>query len=385
MVMSKEVDTSPHRSPVDAGADSAKAIAASVERIERMENPALRALMIKLRPRAMGSILPNAGQLAHAALLRWLAEVDPTLAARLHEPNQDRPFTCSSLWFPQERAIALAQRENRRLPVSPGQTYWLRLTMLTDEVFLTLLSRLAQSGGTDSADDASGSQAGTPESVGLPTLRLGSVHFEVAELLTMVPDRVAHAERAGNQPEQWAGYDTYRGLVARAQAVTFGAADERNITLEFQAPTAFSDGQVGWGKRMHLFPNADRVFDRLARVWNTWAPADLALDTRAVQAYAREWATVANFDLRTHLLHFDRHTQLGFVGRCTYAVMEREQRAIDASAYENVGANLHAGQALHLLASFAFYAGIGQKTTMGMGQARPLAPRRNQAEAHAAS
>src|SRR5260221_9133429 len=68
----------------------------------------LYALMLKLRPRAAGEVLPNAGQLAHAALLAWLKEVDPALAARLHEPNNDRPFTCSSLWFPDERAVALA-------------------------------------------------------------------------------------------------------------------------------------------------------------------------------------------------------------------------------------------------------------------------------------
>src|SRR5258708_4416208 len=101
----------------------------------------LYALLLKLLAREAGDILPNAGQLAHAALLHWLAEVDPALATRLHEPNNDRPFTCSSLWFPNERAVALAQRTNRRLPILPTQTYWLRLTLLTDPLFRALTSR----------------------------------------------------------------------------------------------------------------------------------------------------------------------------------------------------------------------------------------------------
>lgn len=37
-----------------------------------------------------------------------------------------------------------------------------------------------------------------------------------------------------------------------------------------------------------------------------------------------------------------------------------------------VGAGLTPAKALHLLAEFAFYAGVGQKTGMGMGQTRPI-------------
>ena len=319
----------------------------------------LYALMLKLRPRAAGNILPNAGQLAHAALLRWLADVDPALATRLHEPNQDRPFTCSSLWFPDERAVNEAQSANRRLPVSPGHTYWLRMTLLTDEIFRTLTARFLRpvaisTGHTGDLDP------------GLPSLRLGGLHFDVAELLAMPPDS---PDQRHHQPETWAGYDTYEALVARAAARSLDAPDGRSIALAFHSPTAFSDGQRTWGKRMHLFPDPERVFDRLARVWNAWAPSALALDAHAVQAYATEWVAVASFDLHTRLLHFDRHSQLGFTGRCGYALMERAHAADDTAS---PGAGLRAVQALHLLASFAFYAGIGQKTTMGMGQARVL-------------
>ena len=333
----------------------------------------LYALMLKLRPRVAGDILPNAGQLAHAALLAWLKEVDPVLAARLHEPNNDRPFTCSSLWFPDERALALAQRDNRRLPIIPTHTYWLRLTLLTDELFRTLTARFLR----PSAPTAPGGD------LGLPTLRLGGVTFDVVEMIAMPPD----PGPGQPAPLAWAGYDTYEGLVAQAQTLDLTAPAARSLTLEFRSPTAFSDGQRAWGKRMHLFPDADRLFDRLARVWNAWAPPTLALDPLAIQAYTREWVAVAQHDLCTRTLHFDRHAQIGFVGCCTYGLMDvgrtPQRRGVEASpgevatphdlATKTAGADLTPARALHLLAVFAFYAGIGQKTTMGMGQARLLA------------
>ncbi|HEX9413357.1 MAG TPA: CRISPR system precrRNA processing endoribonuclease RAMP protein Cas6 [Ktedonobacterales bacterium] len=331
----------------------------------------LYALMLKLRPRAAGEVLPNAGQLAHAALLAWLKEVDPALAARLHEPNNDRPFTCSSLWFPDERAVALAQRDNRRLPIHPMQTYWLRLTLLTDELFRTLTARFLRPVAPATHDD-----------LGLPTLRLGGVHFDVAELIALPPG----SDSGQPAPLSWAGYDTYEGLVMRARSLDRASPVARSLTIEFRSPTAFSDGQRAWGKRMHLFPDADRVFDRLAHVWNAWAPSALALEPLAIQAYAREWVAVAQYDLHTRTLHFDRHAQVGFVGHCTFALMDvgraPKPRIEEASSGEAqptrdlaaraVGADLTPARALHLLAAFSFYAGIGQKTTMGMGQARPL-------------
>src|SRR6266853_1662373 len=84
-----------------------------IQRRESIKGEYLHALMLKLRPQEPGDILPHAGQLAHAALLRWFAEVDSSLATYLHEPNVRRPFTCSSLWFPNTHEVIAAQRTNR--------------------------------------------------------------------------------------------------------------------------------------------------------------------------------------------------------------------------------------------------------------------------------
>lgn len=337
----------------------------------------LYALMLKLRPQHAGDLLPNAGHLAHAALLHWFAQVDPALSARLHEPNAGRPFTCSSLWFPNEREVALAQRENRRLPILPGQVYWLRLTLLRDELFQTLTTRFFQPVARTIGE---GGQLG----LDLPSLRLGGMTFEISALVALPPD--TEGQRPGSI--SWAGYSSYEQLVEQARRLDPASPAAQQVGLEFRSPTAFSDGQMAWGKRMHLFPDPDRVFDRLARVWNEWAPPALALDVLGLQAYAREWVAVAHHDLETRLFHFDRYAQVGFTGQCLYRLMDARPRARagkrapkEAAAAQSgacleppatVGAGLTPAQALHLLAEFAFYAGVGQKTAMGMGQTRPL-------------
>lgn len=340
----------------------------------------LYALMLKLRPQRAGDLLPNAGHLAHAALLHWFAQVDPSLSARLHEPNAGRPFTCSSLWFPNEHEVALAQRENRRLPILPSQVYWLRLTLLRDELFQTLTTRFFQPVARPIG------VAGHPR-LDLPSLRLGGMTFEISALVALPPD--TEGQRPGSI--SWAGYSSYEQLVEQARRLDPASSAAQQLGLEFRSPTAFSDGQMAWGKRMHLFPDPDRVFDRLARVWNEWAPAALALDVLALQAYTREWVAVAHHDLETRLFHFDRYSQVGFTGQCLYRLMDVRPRARAGKVVPKetgqraaampgdcieppatVGAGLAPAQVLHLLAEFAFYAGVGQKTAMGMGQTRPL-------------
>jgi CRISPR-associated endoribonuclease Cas6 len=60
-------------------------------------------------------------------------------------------------------------------------------------------------------------------------------------------------------------------------------------------------------------------------------------------------------DVRTHMLAFRRAKQVGFTGRVTYGLMAADEAARCQ---------------LNALAKFAFYAGVGIKTTMGMGQCR---------------
>lgn len=325
---------------------------------ESFKGEHLYALMLKLRALSGGELLPHSGQLAHAALLHWFAEVDAAFATRLHEPNLRRPFTCSSLWFTDGGESAGRQQAHRRLVIRPDHTYWLRFTLLTESLFQTFMTRFFQM-----ASPTPTLQVGS----GLPKIRLGNAHFDVVEAMT------APSVREKRGMLNWSSHATYSDLVERAQSLDATKGDVREIELEFRSPTAFSNGQRGGGKQMHLFPDLDRVFDSLARSWNTWTPAVYAIDVQALLAYMHEWVTIASYDLHTQTAHFDRTTQSGFMGRCVYVLLEAGQASRRSSRQAvEVGAGLSPVQTLHLLSEFAFYAGVGYKTAMGMGQTRCL-------------
>ena len=65
---------------------------------------------------------------------------------------------------------------------------------------------------------------------------------------------------------------------------------------------------------------------------------------------------ISNYRLATRLMDFGSYSELGFNGQATY-------ECSDNIPVEHV-------KSLNALADFAFYAGVGAKTTMGMGQCR---------------
>lgn len=310
----------------------------------------LYALLLKLRARQPGKLLPFAGHLTHAALLHWLGEVDGALATQLHEPNVRRPFTCSTLWPAQKHGDVFSPQARPMLRLVPGEIYWLRFTLLGESLFRSFMARFFQAPVPDTAN-----VAGSPS---LPTLRMGTVPFDVVEIITTTSPA---ANQQRDLPLRWSGQSTFHALVERMLQIDL--AQTRRMSLEFCSPTAFSDGQGAWKHRMHLFPDPDRVFDNLARTWNVWAPPELSINRPMLQAYCREWVAVVDYDLTTQTVHFDHGTQKGFMGKCSYALMDQPSKGGGSE-------RLKTAHVLHFLSAFAFYAGVGTKTAMGMGQTR---------------
>jgi CRISPR-associated endoribonuclease Cas6 len=124
------------------------------------------------------------------------------------------------------------------------------------------------------------------------------------------------------------------------------ASQESRVTLQFVAPTSFRAGDV-----QDLLPRPERVFGSLFAAWQTFAPVPFEPALAEVFALIR----VSAYELRTELINFARYKVIGFKGRVTYT-FPRE-------------VNAPTRQALNTLADFAFFAGVGYKTTMGMGQA----------------
>jgi CRISPR-associated endoribonuclease Cas6 len=146
----------------------------------------------------------------------------------------------------------------------------------------------------------------------------------------------------------WAGTTSYQVLVDRWASV---AAPPRRVALEFATPTAFRVGRTNVP-----LPLPGLVFGSLERRWRAWSRAPLPHGRQARWTSA---VRVARYELRTRMADFGAYRQVGFTGRCEFEVPEGS----DGDA-----------RALQVLAEFAFYAGVGSKTAMGMGQARSLPP-----------
>ncbi|MCS7283129.1 MAG: CRISPR-associated endoribonuclease Cas6 [Anaerolineae bacterium] len=272
--------------------------------------PSLYSVVLRLAPLAEAEIEATVGHRAHAAFLDAIRKVSPDLSAALHDPEVSvRPFTVSPLW-------GTSAREGK-IRISLERTYWLRVTLLVRPLYERLMEVLL-------ADER-------------PQLRLGAATFLIQEALTT----------PGSHP--WAGYASWEELARRAQP-------ERELTLEFVSPTAFSFGEKSWGRHMVVLPLPELVFGSLARTWNAYAPSPVQVEARALEHYAEEHVVVQQIaHLQTRMLNFSGRPQIGFVGRVTYGLM---------------GENDIARIQMAMLADFAFYGGVGYKRAMGMGQCR---------------
>lgn len=274
----------------------------------------LYSLVLKLIPTCEVEVGATVGHLAHAAFLKAVQESDAALSEALHTPHQPiRPFTVSPL-------MGVGRVRNGQVRLSPGQDYFLRLTVLHPPIFERLMARFLKGEGR-------------------LLIQLGQAHLLIKEILVT----------PGSHP--WAGYTSWTDLMA-------GAMPEAEITLDFASPTAFSFGQKEWGKKVVVLPEPGLVFGSLIRTWNSLSPPLLRIERDGLTAYVEDNVVVTRLNgLETRMLHFSRSPQVGFVGRVTYGLMAD---------------NLIARRALNALADFAFYAGVGMKTTMGMGQCRRM-------------
>ncbi len=160
--------------------------------------------------------------------------------------------------------------------------------------------------------------------------------FHVAEVIC---DPVRHP---------WSGRQSYQELAAAGlrQAERL----PRQTTLEFASPTAFHSR----GALMPL-PLPALVFGNLADRWNAFGGVTLATDIRQ---FAEEGVLLNRYSLESRPSPTKNgRTRIGAVGRAMYSLED--------------GAPYWAA-ALHILAGFALYSGVGVQTSAGMGQCRRI-------------
>jgi CRISPR-associated endoribonuclease Cas6 len=269
--------------------------------------------VLTLQPEEPTPVPANLGRAAHAWFLSRVRAADAALAEELHGGQGLRPFTVSNLW-------ELARERGAEATLLPGRTYTLRATSFSPRL---------------SAVMREGVIPGLP-----PSVTIAGASLRV----------VGSTTDAAEHP--WAAEATFEGLV---QHFTLSAEVPRSVGLRFASPTAF---RVTGKKRAVPLPLPSLVFGGLLDKWNAFAPIQVHPDVRR---FAEECLGVSSYELETRRVVFgeegERGTYSGFVGRCHYYVEVPDRYWMGL---------------IQLLAGFALVAGVGLRTTMGLGQARKL-------------
>ena len=144
----------------------------------------------------------------------------------------------------------------------------------------------------------------------------------------------------------WAGHTPYEKLAA--PRLLPGKRPDPRAALRFYAPTAFQSSG-----RIVPLPLPDLVYGGLVDKWNTFA--DVAV-SEEMRRFAAECVVVSRYRLETHAIRGRGGSlQIGFMGRCQFTALNHDRYWVGI---------------MQMLTDYAFYAGVGYQTTMGMGQAR---------------
>lgn len=256
----------------------------------------LYSILLKLKA-ADGTSSPAVkGYHAYALFLNIMRQADPDLAARLHDGDGPKPFT-------------VAPAPTHAPPT--GAICCLRLTILEDQVFSTLLDRVVR----PPVDNR---------------LFVEATAVTIEEVITV--------------PRAAPGVDC-----SSFQTICDGAALDRRIGLRFLSPTTYRSR----GRRNVLFPEPALVFGSLLIRWNALADPIQKLHLTEDSLAA---VNIFSHRLQTRVMDFGSYQETGFLGTC---IFELDDHLPDEAV-----------RTLNALADFAFYAGTGAKTTMGMGQTR---------------
>ena len=190
------------------------------------------------------------------------------------------------------------------------------------------------------------------------SIRFTGLNSEVSALLTefsvnppteLEVDRIVFAVRGATldpASDPWAGQASYETLAS--QRLLPAEPAPNFAELDFLSPTAFRSG----GHTLPV-PLPGLVYGSLVDVWNQFAPVAVSEEMRR---YAEECLAMSRYRLSTQAVPGKgRPVQIGCVGHCRYVATNRDRYWLGV---------------LQLLTDFAFFAGVGRQTSVGMGQVR---------------
>ena len=270
--------------------------------------------LISLIPETDVTLRPTMGHHAHAAFLSILKKSNPEVAEAVHAHAAQKPFTVSPL------IGKMGKRGNLR-HIKAGTECKLRFTFLDDELFQNFGKAFF--------------------TLAMPPIQLGKAVFQVRQM-------ISHA----TEERSWGKSETYAELIQSAKTDT-------QMSFRFYSPTAFRRlTPRGQKTRNDAYVDLVRCYQSWVNKWNAFAP--IKLDKTEILAFITEYGQVMSVKTESRKLNFGEHIEIGWIGTC--ACVFYPENSLDPELL----------RAANCLANFAFYAGTGYKTTMGMGQTRRI-------------
>ncbi len=283
----------------------------------------LLSILLALTAESSYPILGALGRPAQAWFLQQVTRANPGLAQRLHDEQGLKPYTVSSLLDQHGRPLGAGTW------LKPGQAVWLRLTTLNDELSLALEKHMIKK---------------------LPKrLTLYKMDFRVNDIYERQEEHL------------WAGSSSFSEI---AQDFS-NATTDNNVRMEFASPTAFRTNGLDI-----CLPLPGQVFRSLWAKWNAYCPEPMQVQDLWPE-FAEACILVSEMTtVNTHHWAFAEGTRggsIGFTGTVGFHLPDKKRLHKDWHPYYDGTATV-----MHSLAKFAFYAGVGHHTTIGMGQVRPI-------------
>ncbi|MEJ5258512.1 MAG: CRISPR-associated endoribonuclease Cas6 [Fervidobacterium sp.] len=201
----------------------------------------------------------------------------------------------------------LGRNVSRPLEVKQGEVYSIRITLLEDSLFELFSNKVFESTLKDE------------------NARFGNVTFKVLNLSV-------------GQSNKWAGFTTEEELFNKDNTQTV-------VKLKFYTPTLFRIGDL------HLRePDPEKVYTSLIRKFNKYSK--VKLDENLVGKFKD--IKILEKDTILKRVNFGEFYLQGFVGTVTFEVPYEDKLV----------------EAVNVLSNFAFYSGVGYKSTMGLGQCK---------------
>lgn len=245
------------------------------------------------------------GRHLHALFLTLVSSVDKQLGNHLHQANTDKAFTLSPLQITNNRKNHQTLQWEHQQTITKGTPCWWRITLLDDSLFRQLTQLWLNLNPAQ-------------------PWHLGSTDLYITSIL---------GTPQNNQP--WANACTYQQLYERASETN------RSLTFNFATPTAFRQGKYD-----SSLPTREAIFNSLLNRWKKYSSIEL-ID------FSLETIFPSFFDIRTAMVIDSRSKFIGCTGKITYRILGNFEP-------------LQIKQ-INTLANYAFYCGVGRKTTMGMG------------------